>query len=155
MAQCANFIVGISTHTPLAGRDWNPIPVKGYFESFLLTRPSRDVTCSGGVLTHGCKFLLTRPSRDVTRGKRKPVRQNLFLLTRPSRDVTNTLTAAPLITKISTHTPLAGRDCAVRWKPSVNVISTHTPLAGRDPSGNCVWGAYLEFLLTRPSRDVT
>ncbi len=91
MAQCANFIVGISTHTPLAGRDWNPIPVKGYFESFLLTRPSRDVTCSGGVLTHGCKFLLTRPSRDVTNWQAEVQRPH----------------------GISTHTPLAGRDGAV------------------------------------------
>ena len=79
----------ISTHTPLAGRDYSA--VSDFFSDieFLLTRPSRDVTRSdfewGAILQisthtplagrdhtpdktsyHLCKFLLTRPSRDVT-----------------------------------------------------------------------------------------
>ena len=33
---------------------------------------------------------------------------------------------------ISTHTPLAGRDCLCSLLIPETVISTHTPLAGRD-----------------------
>ena len=55
----------ISTHTSLAGRDHatNAIII---LVSFLLTRPSRDVTPEFAVLVHPAEFLLTRPSRDVT-----------------------------------------------------------------------------------------
>ena len=101
----------ISTHTPLAGRD----PVVSGVDSgrikFLLTRPSRDVTCYSSVqcrfryisthtplagrddrvlcLTCDLRvFLLTRPSRDVTLNAASAVEKFLFLLTRPSRDVT-------------------------------------------------------------------
>ena len=78
-----------------------------------------------------------------------------FLLTRPSRDVTSICDLFRIILRISTHTPLAGRDAlsdAVLFdaseflltRPSRDVtqyeytnsvtisISTHTPLAGRD-----------------------
>ena len=80
--------------------------------------------------------------------------------------------------RISTHTPLAGRDVfrirCIPFPPEFlltrplrdvtkevgradmqELISTHTPLAGRD--GKRVWlGLDLsEFLLTRPLRDVT
>ena len=57
--------------------------------------------------------------------------------------------------RISTHTPLTGRDTEVAEKVLDEVISTHTPLTGRDlqssPNRTCPVG----FLLTRPSRDVT
>ena len=36
---------------------------------------------------------------------------------------------------ISTHTPLAGRDCITLTVRLRMVISTHTPLAGRDEVG--------------------
>ena len=56
-----------------------------------------------------------------------------FLLTRPSRDVTNIIAVFAVNHRISTHTPLAGRDLRAS-APSNNArsISTHTPLAGRD-----------------------
>ena len=83
--------VGISTHTPLAGRD-----------------------CSVSSL-YICdqSFLLTRPLRDVTRYDTRHERNNRFLLTRPLRDVTVRRTYYEGITSISTHTPLAGRDHAI------------------------------------------
>ena len=58
--------------------------------------------------------------------------------------------------KISTHTPLAGRDDSNRenWNSSRN-ISTHTPLAGRDTFGFDLTLFLKRFLLTRPLRDVT
>ena len=61
-----------------------------------------------------------------------------------------------LLIRISTHTSLAGRD---NHTASRNLrfcqISTHTSLAGRDdPGGSHSYGDG-QFLLTRPSRDVT
>ena len=80
--------------------------------------------------------------------------------------------------KISTHTPLAGRDnCRLleeckketflltrplrdvtvpfSFSPRPLSISTHTPLAGRDVTELVVSSNNGGFLLTRPLRDVT
>ena len=57
-----------------------------------------------------------------------------FLLTRPSRGATVFQSGHLIIIKISTHTPLAGRDTREADNLSELRISTHTPLAGRDPS---------------------
>ena len=80
--------------------------------------------------------------------------------------------------KISTHTPLAGRDACVVYltkqtvrflltRPSRGAtvrtqatepndsISTHTPLAGRDSADIDSLTAEQLFLLTRPSRGAT
>ena len=78
---------------------------------FLLTRPLRDVTGSdpGGNM---CAFisLLTRPLRDVTTAFLEIPQKHKFLLTRPLRDVTMEERRLKLEERISTHTPLAGRD---------------------------------------------
>ena len=55
-----------------------------------------------------------------------------FLLTRPLRDVTIGTYVKPEDAKISTHTPLAGRDPVPFHCWDICCISTHTPLAGRD-----------------------
>ena len=81
------FRVDISTHTPLAGRD-HVTPGLYMTDSFLLTRPLRDVTI---ILA---RYALIR----------------IFLLTRPLRDVTPQPDTAEQPQPISTHTPLAGRD---------------------------------------------
>ena len=82
--------VVISTHTSLAGRDAASNLMVCCPSSFLLTRPSRDVTDNQHQpFPSNRKFLLTRPSRDVTPVGRRPGRDGQrFLLTRPSRDVT-------------------------------------------------------------------
>ncbi len=72
------------------------------------------MTCSGGVLTHGCKFLLTRPSRNVTMSCIVKDGGEQFLLTRPSRDVTIGRKRYEKVITISTHTPLAGRDLWIK-----------------------------------------
>ena len=56
--------------------------------------------------------------------------------------------------RISTHTPLTGRDGRRPYLILKNDISTHTPLTGRDAI-SIEKTAKLEFLLTRPLRDVT
>ena len=100
----------ISTHTPLAERDLNPVQEVGAAVTFLLTRPSRSVTKTEQKFQRFCGFLLTRPSRSVT-------------------DTTGEMTVS---CTISTHTPLAERDIIERDTRAAVEISTHTPLAERD-----------------------
>ena len=130
--------------------------VCGRWSRFLLTRPLRDVTFTEAILcgttaisTHTplagrdnllvddkipiSLFLLTRPLRDVTRIWGHGIQDLIFLLTRPLRDVTF-------------------------WRSAVCgqvKISTHTPLAGRDTVDLCYKIVIFRFLLTRPLRDVT
>ena len=122
-------------------------------------------------------FLLTRPLRDVTSWLAFLIFILVFLLTRPLRDVTNPLFRICQLFSISTHTPLTGRDL-VRFRLCSRIaISTHTPLTGRDIPESLIacsnkhfyshapygtWQTYpvpligdVEFLLTRPLRDVT
>ena len=79
---------GISTHTPLAGRD---------------DRDTIRQTCGRHFYPHPPRG--TRPlpgySADYI---------STFLLTRPSRDVTDSQSRRLSLCNISTHTPLAGRD---------------------------------------------
>ena len=56
---------------------------------------------------------------------------------------------------ISTHTSLAGRDLKASDVIFYYTISTHTSLAGRDLLRRNRQEPQREFLLTRPSRDVT
>ena len=79
----------ISTHTPLTGRDSNPMWYKGG-DNISTHTPltGRDMLSSA---LNSCPkiFLLTRPLRDVTPDEPKPDEPK----------------------PISTHTPLTGRDC--------------------------------------------
>ena len=78
---------------------------------FLLTRPLRDVTWNVLEYLPPVRFLLTRPLRDVTSSYSLSYCLRKFLLTRPLRDVTDIAIFSSFYTLISTHTPLAGRDC--------------------------------------------
>ena len=100
----------ISTHTPLAGRDYSVSVSYVYVTSFLLTRPLRDVTTTFLRTGRPITFLLTRPLRDVTGGESVEKQERKFLLTRPLRDVTEGDKTSEDYGIISTHTPLAGRD---------------------------------------------
>ena len=103
------------------------------YHGFLLTRPSRGATRITLELLPMSTFLLTRPSRGATEGDDKAVmglyhfyshaprgarhiRRRIhtaheeFLLTRPSRGATYTPPNPYSSRRISTHTPLAGRD---------------------------------------------
>ena len=104
---------GISTHTPLAGRDSvNP----------MWSTPL-------GISTH---TPLAGRDPELSMGRRRKL---VFLLTRPSRGATRSWIGLGGYWTISTHTPLAGRDAFDFWKNRGQNISTHTPLAGRDSSG--------------------
>ena len=100
------------------------------------------------------KFLLTRPSRGVTSAKFSDQCVPRFLLTRPSRGVTHVLITAPACVRISTHTPLAGRDYFSRSAIAVFKFLLTRPSRGvtQVTSEGGLWDS---FLLTRPSRGVT
>ena len=106
-----DLLASISTHTPLAGRDNHATYVDERYENFYSHAPR------GARQTHALQGTFNGP----------------FLLTRPSRGATNAL---------------------VYGLPSLR-ISTHTPLAGRDGSAPRRYCPSEPFLLTRPSRGAT
>ena len=116
--------VSISTHTPLARRDF---------------RVDFDLTPEQA-------FLLTRLSQGVTPPPQSPVhRLWKFLLTRLSQGVTKRGNNAEVRRDISTHTPLARRDGIDIDVPVGLIISTHTPLARRDKKLQMKIPAYQNF----------
>ena len=100
----------ISTHTPLAGRDFYKASEITPEYKFLLTRPSRGATTATDSRGRTVTISTHTPLAGRDNGKSFPV----------------------TLTKISTHTPLAGRDYLRDPQPFAYSISTHTPLAGRD-----------------------
>ena len=103
---------GISTHTPLAGRDNKMTNTALIALVFQLTRPLRGATLVGyKTFTDFLNFNSHAPC-----GAR--------LWKYADNDT---------IMDISTHTPLAGRDLLLQFLRIFRPISTHTPLAGRDP----------------------
>ena len=100
---------------------------------FLLTRPSRGATVKLWFIICSVEFFYSHAPRGA-----RPVRlvrphsEPLFLLTRPSRGATTADITCIRDGKISTHTPLAGRDKTSKTERHISSISTHTPLAGRD-----------------------
>ena len=101
---------GISTHTPLAGRDGKRISVDVNDVNFYSHAPrgARQLVESFG--RDGTKFLLTRPSRGAT----KPSFNDLIIII------------------ISTHTPLAGRDKQHSRKTGWNqYFYSHAPRGAR------------------------
>ena len=148
----------ISTHAPLAGRDGGilgaaravcahfnprapcgarlstpPIPHRSY--QFQPTRPLRGATC---LMLFPCKIELvfqpTRPLRGATAVNRcrRRAYQN-FNPRAPCGARRRWKDRKLRRADISTHAPLAGRDCGGhRQKHDGAGISTHAPLAGRD-----------------------
>ena len=146
----------ISTHTPLAGRDWRR-----------------------SLKTHAhMTFQLTRPLRGATKMNSEYIAIAYISTHTPLAGRDLTVAGVIAICVISTHTPLAGRDGAFRVHYLQDVrISTHTPLAGRDcgyaserielmnfnshaPCGArrsllAQWRTQASFQLTRPLRGAT
>ena len=101
------------------------------------------------------QFLLTRPSRGAT-GRKVDAVEELRISTHTPLAGRDEKTASLMYAiKISTHTPLAGRDCCASRNTAQVPISTHTPLAGRDPYSTLAPSCRSTFLLTRPSRGAT
>ncbi len=123
---------GISTHTPLAGRD----------------STAQAMEIFGKISTH-----TPLAGRDIQHPQARV--QTSFLLTRPLRGATNSTSAGTRADIISTHTPLAGRDgdnfsCKVSW---ISFLLTR-PLRGATFISSSEIFA-IGFLLTRPLRGAT
>ena len=136
----------VSTHAPLAGRDFH-FPRHGAPQNlFQPTRPLRGATSQVFLLLTSFLFQPTRPLRGATAYARGTYRG----------------------AGISTHAPLAGRDfyhtgvggATLRFQPTrplrgatngcasdrpAEKISTHAPLAGRDGYHDRHSAGYLDF----------
>ena len=101
--------------------------------ALLFARPLQGATVYALPISTGSKFLLTRPSRGAT---------ILYLI-------------LCIVYSISTHTPLAGRDCNNLCLEFLNKnFYSHAPRGARLPiSLNSAVTSV--FLLTRPSRGAT
>ena len=104
--------IGISTHTPLAGRDG------------IMDKSKQSYIISTHTPLAGRDHISPRVFHAT-----------VFLLTRPSRGATVFVIFLVVTGNISTHTPLAGRDPFYAVLLIAMPISTHTPLAGRDALG--------------------
>ena len=124
----------ISTHTPLAGRDQalphrRREPNHFYSHAPRGARPPQRYRLSGAAHFYSHAPRGARPYAGIN-----CYDGNRFLLTRPSRGATGRTRVDHSGQRISTHTPLAGRD-HMEWTWCITEsISTHTPLAGRDNS---------------------
>ena len=128
----------ISTHAPLAGRDgYNPRPRQDgrpYFNPRAPCGARHGSTIKRG---DGMRFQPTRPLRGATISSHHLSAREVFQPTRPLRGATTRHAGWYQNQGISTHAPLAGRDCGEYQETSCNSeISTHAPLAGRDLSVN-------------------
>ncbi len=126
----------ISTHTPLAGCDYERI-ANSYRNSSISTHtPLAGCDDESGLIeVKGTTFQLTHPSRGATQKKyMNKIRH----------------------TTISTHTPLAG--CDLRRCLSFHAechFNSHTPRGVRRGIGSSALPAVRSFQLTHPSRGAT
>ena len=120
------------SHAPCGARLILPTPMLTP-STFLLTRPLRGATGAAGYFPRRViDFYSHAPCGARPLVVVRVIEKLLFLLTRPLRGATSTQALPCWVLKISTHTPLAGRDRHFSMYTSLSDISTHTPLAGRD-----------------------
>ena len=102
-------------------------------------------------------FQPTRPLRGATHKTLiNGTAYEVFQPTRPLRGATNELPHPRNHRRISTHAPLAGRDCiAMEHRLEGGQISTHAPLAGRDKLNVRQTRSRNKFQPTRPLRGAT
>ena len=128
-----NNIYKISTHTPLAGRDWR-------------VRSDR---------IRMDKFLLTRPSRGATRQRMAGLYRSKISTHTPLAGRDCRVCVCSVICAISTHTPLAGRDGSFAAdRRHLQDFYSHAPRGARLIISFARSYA-MAFLLTRPSRGAT
>ena len=148
-------------------------------QKFQPTRPLRGATtCHGRSRRTNIEFQPTRPLRGATPLSLIPLFSSTFQPTRPLRGATQVSSFIPepigfqptrplrgatrchrdrynAQRDISTHAPLAGRDCWYTFLSMLFVISTHAPLAGRDVPPSVTSIGIPIFQPTRPLRGAT
>ena len=125
--------VEISTHAPLAGRDFSAVADDRGGSPFQPTRPLRGATrfVRGRLRFTDISTHAPLAGRDR---EQERIHEQQF---------------------ISTHAPLAGRDLNAWIKRAGLDISTHAPLAGRDRDSIQVHRRLGTFQPTRPLRGAT
>ena len=126
------YIRFISTHTPLARCDYRSRRFHPGLHQFLLTHLLRGVTIARSPDSYSQSFLLTHLLRGVTIYFPSLCLCRKFLLTHLLRGVTIFAFAIVDPVAISTHTPLARCDGPGSGLIHLMEISTHTPLARCD-----------------------
>ena len=101
------------------------------------------------------RFQPTRPLRGATSFGHGQAQPEGFQPTRPLRGATELLPPRAHVGLISTHAPLAGRDCSGWSFAAMLIISTHAPLAGRDWRFHPLPPKPNIFQPTRPLRGAT
>ena len=123
---------------------------------FQPTRPLRGATDYCTLCSRKYKFQPTRPLRGATF---TPYNFMIvpagFQPTRPLRGATDSFALKLTTSYISTHAPLAGRDCRWHGWTIIQLISTHAPLAGRDFLRLSAYSLGSVFQPTRPLRGAT
>ena len=151
-------LMGISIHSPLAGRDLNHVGVgllvRAIFQS---TRPSRGETGEAVFVDYDVIISIHSPlaGRDY-RFQRRSANRWQFQSTRPSRG--ETPHARRLDDGQQYFNPLAPRGARLflgGGNSAICSISIHSPLAGRDYMLGCACALTGKFQSTRPSRGET
>ena len=151
-----NYLITISTHAPLAGRDRRRGSSNPY-ENISTHAPlaGRDLHRKRHIRVGG-EFQPTRPLRGATVVLGGGVNLALgFQPTRPLRGATRNVVLSNAGECISTHAPLAGRDRFITGSKKRRNISTHAPLAGRDEHDRRIYMPEVVFQPTRPLRGAT
>jgi len=141
---------------PLAPRGARPgLFVFGHQVGMLFqsTRPSRGETRSRWLRCAETRFQSTRPSRGETPATKSDVFASLFQSTRPSRGETEPQSRCRCCSHFNPLAPRGARQSRSRDVDAV-AISIHSPLAGRDEALKS-HGIPVRFQSTRPSRGET
>ena len=141
----------ISTHTPLAGRD-NYTQRGNYCLTYFYSHAPRGARPKRmQIYRLYIRFLLTRPSRGATRTAGAEDRLLRFLLTRPSRGATMLFSGLRHSQcHFYSHAPRGARRGPENGQPQKKKISTHTPLAGRDETRMEIWKQNWHFYSHAP-----
>ena len=123
----------ISTHAPLAGRDLRPARLLLWISHFNPRAPCGARPFASRAICPSWNYFNPRAPCGARRGPKRGKRlRKSFQPTRPLRGATAGWCNGSTPVSISTHAPLAGRDCYHRAYLCIFLISTHAPLAGRD-----------------------
>ena len=147
----------ISTHAPLAGRDWRPASSGSACRSNFNPRAPCGARHDRFAMIERKKkrFQPTRPLRGATVSAEVSFWIDAFQPTRPLRGATALFLAIWAADCISTHAPLAGRDKTPFERCVYPVLFQPTrPLRGATVRGNTAHGAIV-FQPTRPLRGAT
>ena len=142
--------INISTHTPLAGRDFTSSSSLLHSRTDFYSHAPRGARHDWNWGTRAQAISTHTPLAGRDRQLRLLALAFRFLLTRPSRGATCRLNHLIRLYPISTHTPLAGRDLTVLpLTATVTDFYSHAPRGARPYSFTC-WSIAPDFYSHAP-----